>query len=206
MVARARRGDHRSMVPVLRRSGLDLAYLTLALLTSVLAFAVWVAALSVTLSLAVFIIGIPVALGAAYVMRWTAELDRRNAALVFGRPVRGRYRSHVSGGVLRRVRVTLGDPQVWRDLAWLITHSIVGFVFGVVAISLVGSVLGLATAPFWYWSVPDGIELGIYNADSLPWALITSLLALPLSVITVYVLRVMARFHASLVVELLGRR
>ena len=53
---------------------------------------------------------------------------------------------------------------------------------------------------------PDGIELGIYNADSLPWALITSLLALPLSVITVYVLRVMARFHASLVVELLGRR
>ena len=31
-------------------------------------------------------------------------------------------------------------------------------------------------------------------------------LALPLAVITVYVLRVMARFHASLAVELLGRR
>ena len=46
----------------------------------------------------------------------------------------------------------------------------------------------------------------IYDADSLPWALLTSLLALPLSVITVYVLRVMARFHSSLVVELLGRR
>jgi hypothetical protein len=191
---------------LLRRTGLDLAYLTGALLTSILALAVWVTAVSVTLSLAVFVIGIPVALGAAYMMRWTADLDRRNATLVFGRPVRGRYRDHRRASFLGRVRATLGDPQVWRDLGWLITHSIVGFVFGVIAITLVGTVLGLATAPLWYWALPDGIELGIYNADSLPWALVTSLLALPLSVITVFVLRGLARFHASLVVELLGRR
>jgi hypothetical protein len=206
MVARAAPEDHRGMLPDLRRTGLDVAYLTLALLTSILAFAVWVTALSVTLSLAVFVVGIPVALGAAYVMRWTAELDRQNAALVFGRPVRGRYRDHRRATFLGRVRATLGDPQVWRDLAWLVTHSIVGFVFGVVALTLVGTVLGLAAAPLWYWSVPDGIELGIYNADSLPWALVTSALAVPLGIITVYMLRFMARFHASLAVELLGRR
>jgi hypothetical protein len=206
MVARAAPEDHRGMLPDLRRTGLDVAYLTLALLTSILAFAVWVTALSVTLSLAVFVVGIPVALGAAYVMRWTAELDRQNAALVFGRPVRGRYRDHRRATFLGRVRATLGDPQVWRDLAWLVTHSIVGFVFGVVALTLVGTVLGLAAAPLWYWSVPDGIELGIYNADSLPWALVTSALAVPLGIITVYTLRFMARFHASLAVELLGRR
>ncbi len=50
---------------------------------------------------------------------------------------------------------TLADPQVWRDFAWLITHSVVGFAFGVAAVSLVISV---------------------------------------------------AKFHASLAVELLGRR
>lgn len=206
MVARAGGGDHRGMFPDLRRTGLDLAYLTLALLTSIVAFAVWVTALSVTLSLAVFVVGIPVALGAAYVMRWTAELDRQNAALVFGRPVRGRYRDHRRPTFLGRVGATLSDPQVWRDLAWLITHSIVGFAFGVIALTLAGTVLGLATAPLWYWSVPDGIEMGIYNADSLPWALVTATLALPLGVITVFVVRWMARIHASLVVELLGRR
>lgn len=183
-----------------------MAYLTLALLTSILAFAVWVTALSVTLSLAVFVIGIPIALGAAYVMRWTAELDRQNAALVFGRPVRGRYRDHRRDTFLGRVSATFRDPQVWRDLAWLITHSIVGFVFGVIAVTLVATVLGLAAAPLWYWSVPEGIEMGIYNADSLPWALVTSTLAIPLGFITVYALRFMARFHASLAVELLGRR
>src|SRR5262245_3062301 len=180
MVARTARGDDRGMLPDLRRTGLDVAYLTLGLLTSVIAFAVWVTALSVTLSLAVFVVGIPIALGAAYVMRWTAELDRQNAALVFGRPVRGRYRDHRRPTFLGRVGATLGDPQVWRALAWLITHSVVGFVFGVVALTLIGTVLGLAAAPLWYWSVPDGIELGIYNADSLPWALVTSTLALPL--------------------------
>ena len=138
-------------------------------------------------------------------MRWTAELDRRNAALVFGRPVRGAYRGPRGGSLLGRVLGTLRDPQVWRDLAWLITHSVVGFAFGVVAVSLVGTVAGLATLPAWYWSVPDGVEFGLWNADTLPWALITALLAVPLAFVTVWIVRGLAQFHASLAVELLGR-
>jgi hypothetical protein len=195
------------MTDVLRRAGLDLAYLTLALFTSVLALAVWVTAVSLSLSLALFVVGIPVAFGAAYAMRWTADLDRHNAALVFGRPVHGRYRSHGSSQpFLRRVWTTLSDPQMWRDLAWLITHSVVGFAFGTVAVTLVGTVLGLATLPAWYWAVPDGVDFGLWDVDTLPLALGTALLALPLAVMTRYVLRGLARFHASLVVEFLGRR
>src|SRR5436190_24137903 len=94
MAAGAARRDAPSMLPALNRTARDVAYLTLALGTSVVAFAVWVAALTLSLTLAVLIVGIPVVIGSAYVMRWTAELDRRNAALVFGRPVRGAYRSH----------------------------------------------------------------------------------------------------------------
>ena len=77
------------MLPSLDRTARDAAYLTCTLLTSIAAFAVWVAALTLSLTLGLLIIGLPVVLGAAYVMRWTAELDRQNAALVFGRPVRG---------------------------------------------------------------------------------------------------------------------
>ena len=147
MVARAAAGDHRSMLPdsFAARPGYGLS--DLALLTSILAFAVWVTAVSVTLSLAVFIIGIPVALGRGV----RDALDRRarpaqRHARVRTPGARAAIATHVSGGVLRRVRVTLGDPQVWRDLAWLITHSIVGFAFGVIALSLVGSVLGAGHA------------------------------------------------------------
>jgi hypothetical protein len=193
------------MFPAPDRTARDVAYLTLALATSVLAFGVWVAAVTITLSLAVFVVGIPVAIGAAFVLRWTAELDRQNAALVFGRPVRGHYRDHRSHSLLGRVGATLRDPQTWRDLAWLITHSIVGFAFGVLAITLVGTVAGLATLPAWYWSLPDGLEMGLWDADTLPLAVLTALLALPLAWISAWVLRGLARLHASLAVELLGR-
>ena len=82
-----------------RRTARDIAYLSLGLLTSIVALAVWIAALSLSLTLAILIVGLPVIIGSAYVMRWTAELDRRNAALVFGRPVRGEYREHGHGSI-----------------------------------------------------------------------------------------------------------
>jgi hypothetical protein len=119
--------------------------------------------------------------------------------------VRGHYRDHRSPTFLGRVVATFRDPQVWRDLAWLITHSVVGFVFGVVALTLVGTVAGLAMLPAWYWAIPGGVEFGLWNADSLSSAVLSALLAVPIGFVTVHVLRGLARFHASLVVELLGR-
>ena len=59
---------------------------------------------------------------------------------------------------------TLRDPQVWRDLAWLITHSVLGFAFGVAAL-VAGrrASSGSATLPLWYWSIPDGVDFGLWN-------------------------------------------
>jgi hypothetical protein len=193
------------LLPKLDRTARDAAYLTLTLLTSIVAFAVWVTAVTVSLSLGILIIGLPVVLGAVFVMRWTAELDRQNAALVFGRPVRGHYRSHRADGLFTRVVKTLRDPQVWRDLAWLITHSVVGFAFGVLAVSLVIGTLSFAALPLWYWSLPDGYQMGLYTVDTLQEACATAFLAVPLAFVTVWLLRGMAKFHASLAVELLGR-
>ena len=193
------------MLPALDRTARDAAYLTLGLLTSVLAFGVWVAALTLSLTLAILIVGMPVIIGSAYVMRWTAELDRQNAALVFGRPVRGAYRSHRGHRSARRVFNTVRDPQVWRDLAWLITHSIVGF-----ALRRRRALAGRerrrhGALPLWYWSIPDGVQFGLWNVDTLPLAFATALLAIPMAFMTVWVMRGMAKLHASLAVELLGR-
>jgi len=194
-----------SMLPSLDRTARDAAYLTCTLLTSIAAFAVWVAALTLSLTLGLLIIGLPIVLGAAYAMRWTVELDRQNAALVFGRPVRGHYRSHRATGLFARVFKTLRDPQVWRDFAWLITHSILGFAFGVIAVSLVASTLGTATLPLWSRALPAGYDMGFWNVDTFLEAVLAAWVALPLGFITVWVLRGMAKFHASLAVELLGR-
>src|SRR3954454_17951215 len=180
MVAGPLRIDAVGMIPALDRTARDVAYLMLTLLTSIVAFTVWVCALTLSVTLAVLVVGIPVVIGSAFVMRWTVELDRRNAALVFGRPVRGAYRPWRACSLGRRVLAVLRDPQVWRELGWLITHSIVGFAFGIAAVSLVASVLGLATLPAWYWAMPDGQEFGLWHADTLPKAVASAFLALPL--------------------------
>jgi len=125
---------------------------------------------------------------------------------VFGRPVRGHYRSHRGRSIGAHVLNTLRDPQVWRDLAWLITHSVVGFAFGLIAVVLVGNVIGLATLPIYYWAIPDGgMEFGLWQAGSFPIAFASAFLAIPLAWITVWVIRGMAKLHASLAVEFLGR-
>ncbi|HEY1854898.1 MAG TPA: sensor domain-containing protein, partial [Solirubrobacterales bacterium] len=185
------------------RAGRDLAYLAIGGLTAVLAFVVWVTAVSVTLPLLIFVIGLPLFLLSALAFRGTAELDRRNAALVLGRPLRGRYRDHGDEGFLERLRSTAADWQTWRDLAWLLVHSIVGFAFGVVAVTLVALTVGLAAMPAWYWALPEGANLGIVDVDNLAAAFLAMLASVPAAAITVLVLRGLSIAESRMAVALL---
>jgi signal transduction histidine kinase len=194
------------LIALVLRAGLDLAYLAIGLATAIIAFAVWVTGVTVTLSLAVFVIGLPIFLLFAVAFRWTAELDRRNAALVRGRPLRGRYRDHRGKGFLGRLGSTAGDPQTWRDLLWLVLHSVIGFGFGVLAVSLVAQTLATAVLPLWFWADPGGVEHWPWTVNTLPEALATMLLAIPLGALTVGVLRAMAIGEAALAATLLEAR
>ncbi len=193
----------RSLRSVAVQAARDTGYLSLGLLTSSLAGMVWVTGLSLTLSLVIFIVGIPVIVGAAYVFRWTAELDRRNTAWFLRRPVRARYRDP-GRGLRGLLSTTLADGQTWRDLVWLVLHSVVGFVFGCVALGMVALVAGIAILPAWYWSLPEGADVGIWRADELPEAFALALLAVPLAVVTVLALRGMAIAESRLAESLLG--
>ena len=114
------------MLPSLDGAARDAAYLTCTLLASIAAFTVWVAALTLSLTLGLLMIGLPVVLGAAYAMRWTVELIARTRR--WSRSSRPRALSLAPRHRPVRPRVqALRDPQVWRDFAWLITHSVVGF-------------------------------------------------------------------------------
>jgi hypothetical protein len=203
-VARRRAGDADGMTSLLARSARETAYLTAGLITSIVAFTVWVTAVTLSLSLAVFIVGLPVMIASAVAFRWTAELDRRNASFLLGRRVRGRYQDHRADTLLGRLRATFADRQTWRDFGWLSVHSIVGFAFGTIALSLVVSVIGLATLPVWYWALPDGVQFGLWTADNLPLAVVSALLAIPLAALTVVALRWLAWTEALIAASLLG--
>jgi Putative sensor len=192
------------MHALLVRSAREAGYLTAGLLTSIIAFSVWLGVVTLSLSLSVFIVGLPVMLAGAVAFRWTADLDRRNVSVFLGRSVRGRYQDHRADTLLGRMRATFGDPQTWRDFSWLTAHSIIGLVFGTLALTLIGSVIGLATLPAWYWALPDGAQFGLWTADTLPLAVASAFLAIPLAAFTVGALRLMAWTEALLAARLLG--
>ncbi len=189
------------------RAGRDLAYLSIALLSSIVAFAVFVTGVSVSLSFAIFIIGIPVILLTAELFRRTVEIDRRNAVLALGEPIRGMYRADITGSRWARATARLRDPQVLRDTGWLALHAVLGFVAGTVALGLLAEAGALATLPIWYWAA-DSERWGIvfWDVDTLPMALVTALLAIPMAGLTVVALRLLTIVHSRAALALLGRR
>jgi Putative sensor len=198
--------DAWSMNAILVRSGREAAYLTAGLLTSILAFTVWITCVTLSVTLAIFIVGLPIMLASAYVFRWTAEIDRQIVSLFLGRKVRGRYQDHRADTFFGRLAATFRDPQTWRDFSWLTVHSILGFAFGVAAVTLVATVLGIATLPLWFWPIPDGVDFGLWNVDTLPEAIASAFLAIPAGAITILLLRWMAWTEALIATALLGPR
>jgi signal transduction histidine kinase len=194
----------RRLGAILRRAAVDTLYLAIGLGTSVLAFVAWVTGVTVSLTLAIFVIGLPAILASAAAFRWCADLDRRSAALVLGDRLHGRYRAHGGERMLARVSATLHDPQTWRDLGWLVAHSIVGFAFGCAALAAVAEVFATALLPAWYWALPDGADLGLWHVDSLGEALLAGPLAIPMAAVAVALVRVMAAGEAGLARRLLG--
>jgi signal transduction histidine kinase len=186
-----------------RQAGRDLAYLSIGGITAVIAFCVALSAVITTVTLLVFIIGLPVFLLSAIAFRWTAELDRRNAAILLGRPLRAVYRDHRGETFLARLSSTARDAQTWKDLAWLSLHSVLGFTFAVIAVSAVASVVAFFLMPLWFWSVPDGVDWGLWNVHTLPLALPATVLSIPLAALTVLINRGMAKVELWLAMLLL---
>ncbi|HEY2054661.1 MAG TPA: sensor domain-containing protein [Solirubrobacterales bacterium] len=203
MSAVAEAGFGERIAGLARQAGRDFAYLSIGGLTAILAFCVWVTAASVVLSLIVFIIGLPLYLLSVIAFRWTAELDRRNAALLLGRPLRATYRDHRGESFLARLSSTTRDEQTWKDLAWLVVHSVLGFAFAVVAVSAVAWVVAAFVMPLWFWAIPEGVDWGLWNIDNVPLALLATVISIPLAALTVFVVRGMAKAELWLAEQLL---
>ena len=162
----------------------DLTYQVSTLPASILAFTVVVSALSLAAAAIGIIIGLPLLLAIFALVRGNARLERKRAAWAIGAPVGEAYRRR-QGNWLRRLRVVAGDPQSWKDLAWLTVVGTLGFVASVVTITAWGTIAGLIALPAWYWSLPnDGVDFGLFRADTLGEAFVgvdIGLVAIPIA-------------------------
>jgi signal transduction histidine kinase len=177
------------MRTILGTFGRDLAYQVLALPASILAFTVVVSGVTVAFTALGVIIGFPL-IGAVFaVLRWNARIERRRAALTLREPVREAYRPR-TGNTLRRLRIVTGDPQTWKDLAWLTFAGSAGFLISIALIVGWGVVAGMLVLPAWYWSLPEPVQFGLFEVDSLG----TAFLATDIAVVAVPVLYVLQRW------------
>ena len=132
----------------LRQIGADALYLLTGLVTSIVAFCVWICGVTLSLTLGLLIIGFPIVLATFWCLGLLADFERKRAALVFGTPLASAYRPTPSDGRFgSRLRAAAHDPQRWKDLVYIGLHSVVGFVWGTVWLVLLGFVLGSITLP-----------------------------------------------------------
>jgi signal transduction histidine kinase len=184
----------------------DALYLIILLPFSIVSFTIWVTGVSVTLSLIVFIVGFPIFVAFAMVNRAWCDVERRWAALVLGDRIGSRYRPHAKG-FLPRVRSIAADPQTWRDFAWMLVDSIVGFAVAVGAVCVVGVVIGAIVMPLWYWPLADTanpIDFGAYHVTTIWWAFLTTAIGVALLPLAGWTIRGMGLLHANIAKALLA--
>jgi hypothetical protein len=183
--------------------------------------ALTVAALGVGLSIT--LLGIPVLVAAAFMIRWCADVERARIRLVDPQLVTARYREPARG-VLDNLRTRWTDPATWRDIGYLLGLFVplIGLDTLVLAIWL--TFLAGITIPAWYWAPWQsihgvryhGYQLGYFPngphgpggwglyVDSLPKALVVAAVCLVAFLLFNYVLIATARAHAFVARSLLS--
>jgi signal transduction histidine kinase len=172
-----------------------------------------VLAVGLTVGVGTLVIWVGVFVLALTVLAWRggAWLERRWLRATLGVEIPDPYRPTPSGSLWRRARVVASDPATWKDLAYLVVLLPLGLLWFVVTLTLWTAALGLLTAPLWYWIPSDGGAIVITNGDrgllvidSLPEALLATVVGAVLCVAAAWAVKGMAAAHGAVAAALLG--
>ncbi|GAB7188251.1 hypothetical protein ATKI12_8082 [Kitasatospora sp. Ki12] len=185
-----------------RRPWVATAYLLGYLPLAPVMFALTVAALAVSTVLNVTLIGLPLLVGAAGLVRGFAHLERLRARPLVG-PVPARYRPVPAPGVMSALRTRWRDPSTWRACAYLVALFPPLLILDAAVLIVWFSVLGSITSPAWYWAVPGGGVLFMWS-DSLVTSVVSAVIAAGLAPYCAYLVTGAALLHAHVARSLLG--
>ena len=155
------------MPSVWRSNGYLLASFPIGIVT----FTWFVTMLSLGISLLIIWVGIPILMATVASTRWFARGERRRAGWLLREPIPSLYLPQHRRGLLGYLHTAIGDAAIWKDLLWLLiilpTLGLAGFTL---VVSLWGTAIGMIFLPAWYWSIPDGIDYGLFTVNTLPEA------------------------------------
>ncbi|MEV4117811.1 sensor histidine kinase [Micromonospora sp. NPDC049645] len=140
---------------MIRTTASALGYLVSSLVAGLVGLA-WVLASTLGVGLlAITQLGGPAFLGAAWVTRRLADVERRRARWVLGAAIATPYLSTDGGTVRQRIGAVAAQPATWRDLAWLVVLFPLGLAGGIAATVVTVVHLAAVVAPLWAWAVPN---------------------------------------------------
>jgi signal transduction histidine kinase len=174
----------------------DLGYVLLGLPVSVVAFVLAIG-IAVTATLILILVALPPLILFLVLGRGVAQLERRRAALVLEEPIPAVYRQPESTRFSDRARSAVGDPQTYKDIAWLAVVSVLGFIGGIAVVVLVQLVVGMITYPAWNGLLPDQGDVSIPAALYPPVGLV-------LAILTPWIVRGIASLQTTAAWALLG--
>jgi hypothetical protein len=197
------------MVSISRAAGRDLAYLLMVLGLGVLDCIAWVTGVSLTASMLIMIVGIPVWLATVAVFRHEVGPSRRAAGWHRRAPIQAVH--HQPGeGLLARARIVTADPQTWRHLGWLVLNSTAGVALATIAITCIGLAICYILTPTYYWALHHPsqqyatLNFGLYTVRSVGWAFVTTGLGLALLPLALGLNHAAAAAHATLAARILS--
>jgi hypothetical protein len=204
-------------------------YLFGYLLLSGVLFAIALTSITAALGLSITVVAIPLLIGAAFVVRGCAEVERGRLRQMLAQPVRGYYRPPDSDGLWRQAKARWGESTIWRDLGYLVGLWPVLFTLDTFVLAVWLCCLGGVSLPLWYSHVSNlsvgvgdstlhgspGVMIGYFPhgargpgshgfyVDSLPNALLAAAGFAVLFLLFNYVLVATARLHAQVARALL---
>lgn len=180
-----------------------LFYMLLSLATGTLYFTWAVTGLSLSLGLAILIIGIPFAVLFIGATRVLALVEGRIVEVMLGErmPRRPLYNDR-SQGWLQRIGAMFTDPRTWGTMAYFLAMQPLGVVYFAVAVTTLALGAGFIALPFAHWFGFDasiGIEVFGFIDPASPWLWPLSILVgVVLIVAMLHLARLVGYLHGKL--------
>lgn len=202
----------------------SLGYLLGYLFVGTALFCVVVPVVAFAGGMSVTLLGLPLLVAAAVLVRGCADVERGRLRMLIPGPVPSPYRPVSEPGVLGQLRGRWSDRATWRDLAYLVALYPPLMVVDGVVLALWLGFAGDVALPLWFWAVPErfddgstahGISYGYFPhgphgpdgwgvfIGDLPTALAVAAVSLVLLILTSYLVALTARTQARMVRALL---
>lgn len=183
----------------------EATFLVLAAPLGTLWFTILVTAWSLGVGLLITPLVIPIAFGMPFLITASAGLEAALARRLLGVSVYPPHAPLARAGFWRRAFGWLSDPAMWRAQAYLLLRFVLGLPFAIGMVTLLGASLGGLAAPFYYWSLKDGIKIDSWRVDTLPEALLLTVAGAAGLVVTMLLFRLLAHPQRSLAESLFER-